>query len=477
MRALTWTVWGVAAALAARAQPGLEGEIRSALASVPHAQTSVGVCVVDLESGVTLFERDADRPLLPASNMKVFVMAAALLELEEDFHFETTLATDGVNLYLIGDGDPTLGDEKLCRARDEPLDGVFEDWAEALRARGLDRLGGDLIIDESVFDDRFVNPTWEHADLDNWYAAPVGGLNFNGNCVDITVSPSKRAGAPVAVSVRPDCSLVRVVNHCRSGGKGTPILRHAYDTFEYLINGQCAKRWPFEPVSFPDPGLLTADALRTVLGKRGIRIGGAIRRGRGRQENGTIPASLTIVGRQRTALADVLRRAGKDSQNLFAECLLKRAGYAWARRRGLPAPQGSWAMGSRVILETLARAGIDSTGLAIADGSGLSRENRCTARQLTDVLVWISGRPEGRLFRDSLAVAGVDGSLGKRLKEMPGRVQGKTGTMRGVRTLSGYVGGDGRSYAFAVLFNGYPGPSTPYREIQDRICRALAGLR
>ena len=138
-------------------------------------------------------------------------------------------------------------------------------------------------------------------------------------------------------------------------------------------------------------------------------------------------------------------------------------------------------------------AGIDLNGFAVADGSGLSRENRCTARQLAGVLHWMSGRREGALFRNSLSVAGVDGSLKKRLQHSPGVVFGKTGTMRGVRTLCGYVmphtGGETAAasphtapessssakprFAFCIMFNGYPGPSTPYREIQDRICHAL----
>ena len=128
----------------------------------------------------------------------------------------------------------------------------------------------------------------------------------------------------------------------------------------------------------------------------------------------------------------------------------------------------------RYITRFVLQSGIDTTGLVIADGSGLSRDNRCTARQLAKLLAWAHGQPGRELFVDSLSVAGVDGSLGKRLKDIPGRVHAKTGTMRGIRTLAGYAGyEDNPRYAFAVLFNGYKGPSTPYREIQDRICRIL----
>jgi D-alanyl-D-alanine carboxypeptidase/D-alanyl-D-alanine-endopeptidase (penicillin-binding protein 4) len=149
-------------------------------------------------------------------------------------------------------------------------------------------------------------------------------------------------------------------------------------------------------------------------------------------------------------------------------------GYEMLRRSGVADPQGSWPAGGRAVVEAIQRMGVDTTGLVVADGSGLSRENRCTARQLAATLAWSHRHSHGQFMRDSLSIAGVDGSLRKRLRDRPDRVYGKTGTMRGVRTLSGYVTGPSdQGYAFAVLFNGYKGPSTPYREIQDRFCRKL----
>lgn len=407
--------------------------------------------------------------------MKVFAMAAALSELGPGFVFETVLATDGTDLYVIGDGDPAFGDEKLHDARDEEITTDFERWADALLLHGAHAIIGDLVIDESIFDDQWVHPSWEEDDLDNWYAAPVSALNFNDNCIDVTIRPAQRRADPVLVSFQPGTSLVKIINKCLSGGQGTPVLHHAYDTREYRISGRCSKRWRFGPVSFPDPGLLFADSLRTVLVKKGISVAGAIRRERVREAGGGLPGSLTILGKRTTPLRDVLRRTGKDSQNLFAECLLKRAGYAWARSSGSPDPHGSWRLGAGAVLELLERAGINTRGLSVADGSGLSRRNTCTARQLASLLAWTYGEPEGRILYESLSVAGMDGSLRKRLMDIPGRVHAKTGTMQGIRTLAGYINAHGRPrYAFAVLFNGYKGSSTPYKEIQDRICRILA---
>ncbi|MCH8149576.1 MAG: D-alanyl-D-alanine carboxypeptidase/D-alanyl-D-alanine-endopeptidase [Planctomycetes bacterium] len=479
--------------VAAPAHAGIARAIDAALASVPHARTHVSACVIDVQNGANVYDRNADTALIPASSMKVFAMAAALIELGENFEFETVLARDGNNLYLIGDGDPSLGDEKLCKRRGDSVTGAFERWADRLVSSGVTRVSGDLVFDGSIFDHERFNTTWEEKDLDNWYAAPVGGLNFNDNCVDVTLHPSATSGELVSVTVSPRCSIIEIANKCKSGGKGPPVLRHAFDSFQYKISGRCPKRWPFGPVSFPDPEMLTADVLRTVLRDKGIVIEGRIRRDRVRQADGSLPPGLAIVATYTTSIADILNRAGKNSQNLFAEALMKRTGYEWLKRKGVQDPRGGWVPGRQAVVEMLDDAGIDIGGFAVADGSGLSRENRCTARQLAGVLYWMSKRPEGALLCNSLSVAGVDGSLEKRLQHSPGVVFGKTGTMRGVRTLCGYImphtndetadasphTADGSSssnkprFAFCIMFNGYPGASTPYREIQDRICHAL----
>ena len=457
-------------------QGALERDLRSALASLPHAETRFGACVVDLTSGDTVFAQQADHPLTPASSMKLFTMVVALDVLGPDFEFRTVLATDGTNIFVIGDGDPAFGDQKLLEARGESISSDFERWADALGMLGMTTIPGDLVIDESVFDHQLVHPSWEESDLDNWYAAPVGALNFNDNCIDITISPVKRTGAPVRVSFQPENDLVEIVNKCRSGGKGKPVLRHHHSSFVYELSGGCQKRWPFGPVSFPDPGLLLADSLKKVLLRKGVLLEGTIRRERVRRANGRLPRELTIVAEKTTSLADVLRRVGKDSQNLFAECVFKRAGFRWEQQHGAIDPWGSWASGEEAVMQIAGRAGLDTASLRVADGSGLSRKNACTARHLATILAWAQRRPFGAILLANLSIAGVDGSLRKRMVGVAGRIRGKTGTMRGVTALAGYVdGANGAArYAFAIIFNGYSGPSRPYKAIQDRFCSVLS---
>lgn len=452
---------------------GLSVRLKQCLARAPHSQTTVGACVVDLTSGETVFAYGADESLIPASTMKIFAMGAAIEELGSQFEFQTVLATDGINLYVIGDGDPGFGDPSIASNHDESVYAVFEQWASRLRATGVGNIPGDLVIDESVFDDERLHPSWEPTDLGKWYAAPVGALNFNDNCVDLTLTP-QAPGSPPRVDVTPAGTVIEVINNATSGGSGEPVLRHAFDSFSYKVSGSCPKRWPFGPVSFPDPGLLFADTLRSVFAQKGIAFSGSIARRRIRSADGTLPPMLASLTIRRTPIGDVLHRCGKDSQNLFAEALLKRAGYAWSLRTGQTVPVGSWANGTLAVQDMMKRVGTDLTGFQAVDGSGLSRDNRCTPRQQVSTLSWIHRQRWSTLFRESLSIAGVDGSLRRSLRAHPHRVFAKTGTMRGIRVLSGYVMGSVQPrFAFSVMFNNYKGPSTPYRAIQDAFCAEL----
>lgn len=469
--------WVLAAILVTIAQnpahADLRPELQRALAAVPHARTQTGACVVDLSTGRTVFEHAADTPFVPASTMKIFAMAAALQELGADFQFETVLATDGIHLYVVGDGDPAFGDPRLADRRHEPIDAVFHAWAKRLRETGTTNIPGNLLLDTSVFDRELLHPSWEASDLGKWFAAPIGALNFNDNCVDITLAP-RAAGAPALVDVRPRASIIRITNKTQSGGSGDPVLRHTPLTYDYTVSGPCPKEWPFGPASFPKPALLFAEAMRASFSGEGVTFSGTIDRAVVRRPDGTLAPELVVLATHRTPLSNVLNRIGKNSQNLFADALLKRAGYAWSRRKGQAKPVGSWAHGANAVEAVMAKTGASPAGFKLADGSGLSRDNRCTARQQTALLAWMYRQKWFDEFRENLTIAGVDGSLHKRLRDHPNRVFAKTGTMRSVRALTGYVtDAHGPRFAFSIIFNGYPGPSTPYREIQDQFCIAL----
>ncbi len=453
---------------------GITNELDSLLSAAWRDGGACGVAVVDLDSGATAYTHDADLPLIPASNQKLLVMAAALEMLGPDFEFETQLGLRGADVIVFGDGDPATGDPKYAKKKGVKITDVFADWSRALIEASANSVPGDIVLDESIFDDRYIHPSWEKSDLQKWYAAPVGSLNFNNNCIEVTAWPVGKGGR-AAWSVEPANTLVRMVNRTKSTAKGTPIIARPNGTFEYVLSGSCGKRSSLIPVTVPDPGLFFGDVLREELVRNGLTIGGGIRRERVRDEDGTIPPDVRIIARAKTPLADVLRRIGKNSHNLFAECLAKRLGFERMKRSGIGQPRGSWVTASAAIQSFFREIPVDTAGAVVADASGLSRDNRATARQMVSLLVYMHGHKSAELFAESLAVGGKDGSLRRRMKDAPGLVIGKTGTLRGVRALSGYIIVDGaRRYAFSMIFNGIKGPSAPYKRIQDAVCKRLA---
>lgn len=465
----------ISASALAQSGGAIAKSLGEAIGAAPAGDGEASAVVLDLESGSVVFERAGDRPLIPASTMKVVAMAVALNELGPDFRFRTVLATDGANLMIIGDGDPALGDQKVEKRYGREVMSVLREWALLPATAGVDDFPGSIIVDDTIFESTMLHPSWEPNDLNKWYAAPVCGVNFNGNCIDIVAIPVPGERATARVEYTPPATTVQIENELRFGRRGSPVLRHRYDARIYQVRGYITERWAFPPVSYPDPAELTASAFRSALSDVGVALQGDFQRRRLRDLEGDIPRWMRKLDVHETAIADVLRRAGKDSQNLFAECLLKRAGYAFERRSGKSDAVGSWASGAVAAAAMFDAAGISRTGLVVADGSGLSRENRASARQLVGLLAWSNEQPWGDMFRASLSIAGVDGSLDDQLADVPARVYAKTGTMRGVRALAGYVVGESDSprYAFAILFNGYRGASTPYRAIQDDMCRIL----
>lgn len=441
--------------------------------AIPDPSVAWGVVVVDLSTDSVAFEHNAHQPLIPASNQKLLVMAAAVDMLGSGFEFRTVVGIRGRDLVIVGDGDPAIGDARLCERSGESATAVFDRWAAALKSTGHQTIEGDLIIDESVFDGQTTHPSWDESELQKWYASPTGGLNFADNCVELTVWPAA-PGRPPLWEVLPPVSTIEVTNRATSARAGVPVVGRPSASFGYLLSGRCGSRVTLEPVSVPDPGMFFADACRTALERVGIVIRGRVRRERVRSASGVLPPDVTPIADYRTPIGDVLGRIGKNSQNLFAECLTKRLGYEHMRRRAPASARGSWVSAAAAINAFLVSCDIDTAGCVIADASGLSRENRVTASQFVRILTHMNKHPDRALFIDNLAVAGESGSLRDRMEALGGSVVAKTGTLRGVTALSGYIGGAANPrFAFSVIFNGIQGPTTPYRALQDELCRTL----
>jgi D-alanyl-D-alanine carboxypeptidase/D-alanyl-D-alanine-endopeptidase (penicillin-binding protein 4) len=433
----------------------------------------VAARVVDISTGRELYAENADEPMIPASNLKLFVATAALDFFGPDHAFKTYLALDGDDLWIIGTGDPGVGDDAIAGRRTTKgrTMTVLEDWSRALKSRGVSRINGKLYYYDGAFEAQQVHPTWDEDDLPNWYAAPVGGLNFNDNCIDITVYPTE-PGQPVRFEVVPPVQGIRIVNNCITGAEGEPDCERALKENVYTLKGGCAKKTALKSKPVTNPGAFFADALREQLKKDGIEVAGPVERV-SEPLGGTLePPADKVVAVHQTTMRELLPRINKNSQNLLAEGLCKLLGRGYDLKRGRDVP-GSWASGSEAIHAFLQRQGINGGRIVIADGSGLSRDNRVTTRAISDLLVKMRSDPHGDVLFDSLSIGGVDGTIRSRYTDRPGVVHAKTGYIGGVRSLSGYVPSQRGEIVFSFIYNRIPGQVKPYEELQDYAVRTL----
>lgn len=452
-------------AIVTPARGDLRSDIDALLAQKALTRAQVGVQVIRLGQAPTgsavVYARNADRPLIPASNMKLLTTSSALDALGGDFRFRTLLYQRGDDLVIVGDGDPTFGDAELLRPHGWGVTTTFERWAALLKARGILSIG-DVVVDDGAFDDVFTHPNWAAEDLHKRYGAQVAAVNLNANCLDLYLTPGGR-GTVVSYRLEPPTGYAAISNTCVSGAKSAVWLTRKPGANEVILRGEINAANP-APISVTvhDPAMYFGTVLAETLRATGIRVGGNVVRQRGAELS-----SAVLLAAHETPIEVVIRRANKDSVNLYAEALLKRLGRAYS---GQP---GSWANGAEAVTAYLAAAGVGSGEFAIDDGSGLSGRNRISANALTRVLMADFYGPNREMYLDSLAVGGTDGTLDKRFRNgLRGRVYAKTGYISGVRALSGYLRArSGNWYAFSILMNG---PLTgEARQIADRIVEAV----
>ena len=432
-----------------------------------------GIFVIRLDDHRVVFARNARTPLIPASNQKLVISLAALTKLGKNYQYRTLLARRGKDLLLIGAGDPATGDEILAKRRGEDRFAFMDRWAKRLRKKNQTQFD-TLIVRDGVFDRQLVHPHWDRRQLHKWYEAPVAALNFNDNCLEITVKGAQ-PGRPVElVDIFPP-GFATIDNTCITKGKSPALwLTRKPGKSRIILKGSCPSgRTTRGLVTVHDPAKLFAAILRQRLEKNGIQITGKTifdHRFRNNKEN-----SLEILTEHRTPLADVLDRCNRRSQNLFAECLLKTLGRLPVLRGGADR-QGTWKNGGQTVETWLTGLGLDSKQFHIDDGGGMSRENRLSAFVIGYLLLWADRQPFAETFRESLSVAGVNGTLRRRFRGTfyQGRVIGKSGYLRGVVALSGYVRcRSGRRIAFSFLMNATSGRHPSLRTIQNTLCKIL----
>ena len=465
-------------ATSAPANARLAARIDSVLARPQLARAHWGIEVRDASTGQTLYSRNAGRLFIPASNLKLIVSATAAHHLDPDYRFRTGLYTagtvrDGVlegDLVLYGRGDPMIS------ARYFPSrTAVFDSLADSLRARGIRRITGGIVADESWMDREYVRGDWEAYDLRWWYAAPVGALGFNDNSIDFRIEPGASAGAPARITGSPASGAYTLENASRTlaaGGRHTFDLERGSGPGAVRAYGQIPLGTGADTESFAVdvPARWTGTVFREVLERKGIDVARDPVRIVSDPAASTVRGMTPLVEWRSPPLPQAIGPVLMNSQNWFAELLVKTLGR---EVRG----EGSWSAGLAVEREFLTGVvGIDSADFVLRDGSGLSAGNLVTPRALVRLLDYVGRTPRQAIVRRALPVSGAqDGSLRSRLMDLRGRVAAKTGYIGNVDSLSGFITmPDGREVIFCIISNGSGQPSSRMKAGIDDVVRAIA---
>ncbi len=471
----------VLTALQARLWAGPVKETRLAknigrILSVPPLDgASVGICVVSLRDEKELFSLNSNKLFIVASNMKLLTTAAALQYMGAEYQFKTTvyrrgdISKEGVlsgDIIIRGGGDPNISG----RFHGGRSTAILERWAAALSEAGIIEIGGDIIADDTYFDREYIHPSWPRDQLARWYCAPVSGLSFNDNCIELRVLPGANGG--VKIVKEPSTKYVTVHNSCRITKKKKDakfIINKKPGTNEIFVKGRVkSSQLPATHfVTVDNPPLFLASVFKEVLERQGIKVDGRVRLIT--EKDGNSPLKLHELTSMASTMAQSVKVANTRSQNFYAEHILKALGM---ETKG----KGSFAAGQEALRGFLLELGYSSDRYKITDGSGLSRDNRLSPRMIVDILAFMYRHRDGDVFYSSLSTSGTSGTLRNRLKKEPykGRVRAKTGYIYKASALSGYVETlGGKTVAFSILINNFKVPNSKIKRIQDSICRTL----
>jgi D-alanyl-D-alanine carboxypeptidase/D-alanyl-D-alanine-endopeptidase (penicillin-binding protein 4) len=426
-------------------------------------RTTVAILAVRVEDGLVLAESQADLLLHPASTAKLLTTAALCAAGLEDAECRTRLRGDPARglLVLEGGGDPFLStsDLALLASRAAPL----------LASRPIQ----ELIHDGRIFEGPDQGPGWMWDDAIEPFQAPVQGLLVDEGCLRLEVA---RKEAGVELRVEPPLPFVDVEARTPASPEGprlaaTRSSTPGRDAYQVTVRLEAGERAELR-VTTGNPGLAAAWRLRQALESLGVAFSPGARILDAEAVPGGLPADLQELAVFRRSWRSILPRLNKESHNLAAECALRHLDAGPGPRRaeaGLAALRGF-----------LARAGVPGSAYVLVDGSGLSHYNLVSARCLVQVLCHMRGLSNaGRLWRESLAIGGVDGTLARRIRDprVSGQVRAKTGSLRGVSTIAGYLdAGPCGEVAFAILVQNFSGSAGPWRDLQDRILVALLDL-
>jgi serine-type D-Ala-D-Ala carboxypeptidase/endopeptidase (penicillin-binding protein 4) len=444
-----------------------------------------GLLVVDAATGETLYEKNADKYFVPASNMKLLSTALALDTLGPDYRFRTTMETHGTlgkdgklsgDLILVGRGDPNLSNRKFPFDTKEEFDGppekVLGELADAVVAAGAKEISGDVVGDDSYFPRERYPDGWEIDDMVWEYGAAISAIVVDDNSVTLTLTPGEKPGDVAQTTMEPAEQEFTVRNDVLTIGakeKGDLRLTREPGANVVVLTGTVpAKSSPRKLVlAIQEPAQHAADLLAKLLTERGVKLDGKTR---SQHDPDPDEASRTVLAvHVSIRLGDSVKLVNKISQNLHTEVLLRtsaRQSGRWSDPDDVP----------KFAKAFYAKVGIREDDVVQTDGSGLSRHDLVTPRAFVTLLQYAQKQPWFSDYFASLPVAGVDGTLNERMKDagIAGRIHAKTGSVSHVRTLTGFADTlGGRRLIFSFLSNNQEGKNHEVHDALDGLCVAM----
>lgn len=430
--------------LSQSAPADLSKQIQSIIHHPSQKNVKFSIHVINASSGESVYSYNLNKALISASNTKLIVTAAALKYLGPEYVYTTKVGLCDDTLVIIGSGDPLLGDKVTDNKYEREQGWIFKDIIRTLKNNNIKAIN-NIIVDSSVFDDVLVHPHWPRKDLNRWYACEVSGINYNCNCVEIA---AENTGNKITISIYPQTEYVKVINNVTAVEKGKMGIG-AYRNQQpntIIVRGRCKEQVGPIDVAIERPAAFFAFLLAENMTKAGIQATGKI------IEKPFIDKyDFRPLVEYKTPIVECLIRSNKNSLGLAAEALLKTI----AANNNPNKKNGTWDSGRDLISKYLIALDIDKDEFHIDDGSGLSRHNRLSANVITKTILNIYKSENWEVYKGSLAVGGVDGTISKYFKEQQykGKIIGKTGYIRGVQSFSGLCCAKDGDYIFSILAN------------------------
>lgn len=439
-----------------------------------------------LESRKEIVSLNSELSLAPASNMKLFTSSAALDILGEEHKFVTKIYYDGKiddrgnlngNIYIVGGGDPTLGYDLVKSSL--PLDALMNSWVKAIQSIGIRSISGNIIADDLLYDRIPVPNNWDWIDLGNYYAASASALTIHNNLYFLFFKPSKSVGdIAEVIRTEPVIDGLTFANYMQTGKKGSGDNGYIFNAplqYNATLRGTIPKGKKEFSIkgSIPNPPLFAAQYFQDRLMEKGIPVSGkasVIDKKKNYNKN------KLVIKTYSPPLKDIVFIVNKRSDNLYTEMLLRAVGL---KTKG----EGSVDKGADAVEEFLSKNGIETNGLLMHDGCGLSRSDAITTNLMLNLLTMMTKKEYYNSFYTSLAVVGDPNDIGffKNMGKgtaIENNAHIKSGVIGGVRSYSGYLKDkNGKTIIFSMIANNFNGSGSAVSNIHKKIMIKLAELK